>query len=82
MKKEEECFVIMPCFLYKGKIVETIKLGKLVSTVKYLQGEVFDSANAELQTPQKCKHEGSLKSCLCKKVKSTNCKSYFCLFYE
>lgn len=82
MENEEKKFVIMPCFLYKGEIVETIKLGKLVSTVKNLQGGIFDSANTELQTPPKCKYEGNSKSCLCEKVKFPTCSSYFCLFYK
>lgn len=80
--KDEEKFVIMPCFLYKGKIVETIKFGKLVSTVKNLQGIVCDYFNKELQTPPKCSYEGVSKSCLCKKVESPVCKSYFCKFYK
>ena len=82
MKNSEESFILMPCFLHKGEIVETIKLGKLVSTVKNLRDEIFDSANSELKTPSKCKHQGDSKSCLCDKVESPICKSYFCIFYK
>jgi hypothetical protein len=68
---------IMPCYLLNEEIVQMVKNGKAIITVRKKNGEIVDARTDELQTPPVCIYTNSIRCPIDLWLKNVECNLYF-----